>query len=347
MSCLFWCQCLKDFRDELKTSRGGWPEYGKILTFKLIGQIYSSTDTESAIISASSLYLCQCLSRCPIGSFEDVKAGLVVISTLMDYYQLTNPNDSKSGGSVSSRSCQTRVVPEIFIFLRRSLAFLMKQCNGSEQSEEDGKIMGSSSPAATTVSIALASLIQLVLQQYDNFVASPEIFSPTLKDLRTLVTEERGGSFINIDIVYINDMEEKIQNVLSTRQALRWREVGVNLLKSLEPRMETNYTLKTATEQSNAAAGKNAEQLEYKQLQKKARREKKAVARELRRDSQYLSQEKYAAEQVASQARKDLRHANYAQLGEDLGQLNRFVKGEMKIALSGGGSGGGPKRRRG
>ena len=298
---LFWGSCIKNFTVDLldTTSSEGtcWPEYGKILVMKLIGHIFSTSDAENSIIVAASLYLTQCLSLCPLKNNDDIFSGLPIVSILMDY-----------------SSNAPRVFPEALRFLQSSIVLLGKY---------------------DTRCVSMMSVAREVLSRCQDFTAFPEIAQPILRSLKILAamldtTDSKSVGFID-------EMERSIQETTRDRHPLRWREVGLSVQKSVQPRIEINFSLKSKVEKDS--------DMEYKHLQKKARREKKAVMRELRRDSAYLSQEKNKSDLAAAKVRRDERHANFARMEEEVGALNRFVKGE-KIELKGGGSSSGNKGRR-
>jgi len=99
----------------------------------------------------------------------------------------------------------------------------------------------------------------------------------------------------------------------------------------VNPRFQVDYSFKKDV-------SLDKDKLVLKKLNKVAKREKKAVVRELRRDADFLSQEKYKEQRAADEARKAERHANFAWVEEQIGTMNQHVKKE-KGFLTGGGSG--------
>jgi len=107
---LLWGRTLKLMQNQLQkrlrdfvqgTRESCWPSLGQLLLLRLLGHVFAVTDMKHAIVGPASLYLCQCLSQCPVKSYKDVASGLMVSSILIEYN-----NETK------------RVLPECLEFLR-------------------------------------------------------------------------------------------------------------------------------------------------------------------------------------------------------------------------------------
>jgi nucleolar protein 14 len=81
-----------------------WPSLGRLLLLRQAGHVFAVTDYRHSVVGPVTLFLCQCLSQCPVVSVADVASGLLCVSILIDFCK----------GS-------EKVIPECFTFLRSVL----------------------------------------------------------------------------------------------------------------------------------------------------------------------------------------------------------------------------------
>ena len=106
-------------------------------------------------------------------------------------------------------------------------------------------------------------------------------------------------------------VKEAVQHCRQTRAPLRLQEFQDVGIQVIEPRFQGAYAWKKNSVRDQAQ--------EAKMLRKQVRRERKGVARELRRDAAFLTKTKERNSQKRSDARRDVRRKN---LG--------FLEGELK-----------------
>ena len=174
------------------------------------------------------------------------------------------------------------------------------------------------------------------------YVDSQSIRSPNVSDfvINSIACIAAGCFRYDHNICIINDhflIVPPIESKLASREALRWRSVKKLGIETAAPRFQVDYSFKKDV-------GLDKEKVLLKQLNKQAKREHKAVVRELRRDADFLSQEKFKEESAAAEQRKAERNANFAWLEEQVGTMNQHVKKDKGV-LTGGGSGGSKKMR--
>jgi len=135
-------------------------------------------------------------------------------------------------------------------------------------------------------------------------------------------------------------LSETINACLSTRVPLQWRVPEKKNLEMKNPRFTADYTFKKD-------ADPDQDRAKMKQLTRTLKREQKAAMRELRRDSDFLEQQRYAERIAEHESRKDQRHKNFASLESDQADVNREVRmaGKRGVPLKGGGSGAAKKPR--
>ena len=85
-----------------------WPSLGRLLLLRLLGHVFAVTDYNHAIVGSASLFLCQCLSQCPVSSHNDLSSGLLASCILIGYVEETG-----------------RFFPEVFSFTRSVLSLFI------------------------------------------------------------------------------------------------------------------------------------------------------------------------------------------------------------------------------
>jgi hypothetical protein len=85
-----------------------WPSLGRLLLLRLLGHVFAVTDYNHAIVASSSLFLCQCLSQCPVSSHSDLASGMLACCILIGYVEETG-----------------RFFPEVFSFTRSVLSLFI------------------------------------------------------------------------------------------------------------------------------------------------------------------------------------------------------------------------------
>lgn len=55
--------------------RTPWPSLGQLLFFQMVSKIFSTSDYRHIIVESACLFLCQCLSQCPVNSIPDLSSG--------------------------------------------------------------------------------------------------------------------------------------------------------------------------------------------------------------------------------------------------------------------------------
>lgn len=129
-------------------------------------------------------------------------------------------------------------------------------------------------------------------------------------------------------------------SLTSDRDALQWRIPGVKSINVLTPAYDINYAM-----QSKHTTDKNKEKVILQNLNKQLKREQKGAMRELRRDAEFVEQEKFTALNRKKEALRAERIKNYSQLEQDQGVINLQVKIGKGDMIKGGGSTGAKKIR--
>lgn len=340
-----------------------WPALGQLLLFRLLTTVFSVSDYRHIIAESANLFLCQCLSQCPVNGVADLLSGLLCVSLLTDMAQESE-----------------RVAPESIAFLSSTLAvfspmishdmiegpLLQKTFNTktlawirpflSEYSSHSGidithyatgldwKLFsvsdsdideGSKNAALSSVFKMTQQLIRAFSDRHQSHPGFAELVEASLpRNLKLLRPHEAPRLHISFIISHTHLLESLTKQVCDqkrTRQPLQWRRQHKVAIAAKNPRFEVDYKLKKDSDPDEARA-------KLKQLTREKKREEKAAMRELRRDSDFLEQEKYAERRKKLDLMREERHKNFVWLQEEQATVNQQVRkgGEL---LRGGGSG--------
>jgi nucleolar protein 14 len=327
-------QLQKRLRNFRMTGKSAWPSLGSILIMKVVGIVFSTSDFKNAVVSAATLYFAQCLNLCPVYTTRDISSGLLICSILLDYTA-----ESK------------RWIPEISEFLRSVLTVFgngqVAQFTFNVSSVR--ALAGESMSAGVTTSAGTLSwsafnekadsnhilavlqsalkLTEICLSRQEKSCGYPELALPILQAMCSISSDDSK----RVVDSFMKALSSGVSNVLRTRESLCWRVEKKVAMESLAPKFDVDYAFKKET-------GLSKDKLTLKQLNKQAKREHKAVVRELRRDADFLNQEKYKEDKKADDSRKAERYSNFAWLQDQVATMNQHVK-KNKGSLSGGGSG--------
>jgi nucleolar protein 14 len=356
-------QLQKRLRDYAQGERAQscWPSLGRLLLLQLLGRVFSVTDLRNDVVGPASLLLCQCLSQCPVASTADVSSGLLAASVLSSYH-----------------SESRRYIPEVVAFAHTVLSLYLSDAANSRPSENfqgtfsmthlgslrehvskatcsaaEAKVqwfMFSSKAETSTgreglVSVGILntaySLFNDVVTIFQSSCALPEIVAPVMQTLRSIRPQSKPAAFpVWVQERHLSVLERIIslsEKIRSTRQYLQWRKTATTSIEMKTPRFQLDYTFKKDIDPDQDRA-------KVKQLTRQLKREKKAAMRELRRDSDFIDQERYKEQQEAKEFRRAERVKNFAFMEEQQATINLQVRKGNGL-MTGGGSGVAKKAR--
>lgn len=340
-----------------------WPSLGKLFLFRVIGQVFSSTDHRHELIDPAALMMTQYLVQNPVESLADMSKGLLCCAILLEY----------------SSSEAEKVYPEVIAFVTSALLiFTQYQSKVMDRiilstfaREKLGKLRGSTSnnkskkvslegmkwqlfhesssfdqdqEYVSGVLSTIYHLIEQLTQRYKNLTAAPELFCDLIEAMRSLRPHDTPVLPIVFQRRHLAVMEELIittENGKTMRVSLLWRKKATTgttaAVESKAPRFDANYIVKKDHESDK-------DRVKLKQLTRQLKREKKAAMRELRRDSSFLDQERFKEVQQAKTERQAERVKNFAWLEDQQATINQQVRKGGGL-LKGGGSSNAKKPR--
>ena len=325
------------------------------MVMKTMRHVFSISDHHHAIISAATLYLCQCLSQCPIQSAKDIASGLLICTILLEYTSETEP---------------PRLVPEVITYVRTVAQLLLPQESSAKTKskrilhtveddviflrghlsdnvsdsthdcvipweyfrEKSGRVVGDD----FTIGSFNSSLVltDVLAKRHGNDVAAVEILSPLLESWRSVSPQLTPALPTRMQEAYlntVNQLKTAISVAAKSRKPLLWRVQEKKILETLTPKFDANYA-------PTKDVDPDKDRVQMKQMNRQLKREKKAAMRELTRDADFLDQERYKEQLDATNKRKAERAKNFAWMEEQQASLKLQVK-QGKGLLKGGGSG--------
>ncbi len=340
-------QLQKRLRDySLGNRESCWPSLGRLLLLQLLGHVFSVTDLKNEIVGPAALFLCQCVAQCPVATAKELSSGLLACSVLLNYTAetkrfvpeiLTFVNSSVASflpeALSSKKQFQTTFNPTSLSWLRASAA----ACHVSSGSQKVAWSTFSSSAQSPAVAASLLhslyTLIGAVLSQYEHSSALPELIEPVLNTLRALKPQSSPVLCGQLQTIHADLLERIIsesQKRRAGRTPLQWRKATTVSIDMKNPRFQLDYTFKKDTDPDE-------ERVKLKQLNRQFKREKKAAMRELRRDSDYIDQERFKETSEASEKRREERVKNFGWMEDQQATVNMQVR-QGKGLMKGGGS---------
>lgn len=355
---------LRDYvQGTLKTTC--WPSLGQLLLLQVLGSVYSVTDFRNSMVVSMSMFLCQCLTQCPIASLQDLSHAVLacsiqmgftaemkrfvpevitVVSSILSAFGPAATSTLPKWSKIVNRDALSAWVVES----NRQGAVLLASSKTAGTEWADFKwdyfsdlaggakgtalhgIVDRNPYGALAVIHALAVIVRDCHRRYSLYSSYSEIMSPISAVLGAVVTtifpSELKISFEQLK----QSISDTISSCRSARKPLAWRGKVTTAIPSLVPRYEVNYTMKKDMDPDQA-------RVQVKQLQRQVKREKKAAMRELRRDADFVGQETYKAQQAVKERKRAERNSNFAWMEQEQGVINEQVRkgGEL---LRGGGS---------
>jgi nucleolar protein 14 len=155
-----------------------------------------------------------------------------------------------------------------------------------------------------------------------------------IETLRALRPQDSPSLVTPLQAKHVQLLEKLVKQVEQQQQLrtpLQWRVEGIKSVAVKNPSYTPDYTFKKDMDPDQNRA-------KLKQLNRQLKRENKAAMRELRRDSDFIDQERFKRVSAESKQRQEERHKNYATLTDSVGELNKQMR-MSKGAAKGGGSG--------
>ena len=341
-----------------------WPSPADLAFFKAIQLVFPVTDFEHPIVSSAQLLLGQYISQSPIRGPRDVIACLCTCQIFLDFCE-----DAK------------RFTPEVFLAIEalttQALNFnnhktdqrsayvvskiLQTSFNGERVSQlnwlregllKDLDIINDSTNE-NQKNILTTSMMSYKSQ--NTVTTNPECCNLILKSLLDLCEQLATiySSLPSIDIHLericsaLNHCEfakktfDKlnlcINHCQSCRKPLQLLNIPAKFIKIMDPLFIENYKM------VKDGHDPDKYRVEVKRLRKQANRERKGVARELRKDAQFIADHRMKNKMERMNELQSERIHNFNLLGQQAGEMNKAIR---EFGATGGGTSGADMRGR-
>ena len=383
-------QLQKKLRDYIQGEHTNscWPSLGRLLLLKLLSHIFSISDYRHAVVGASSLYLCQALTQCPVTCTSDIASGLLTVSVLLGYsvgsgkfipechifitsilslYSVSNEQNNKVTNDTTKSAnslapIQRTVIASRFKWLRASISQSFHEDNVDTTSGVDilfidkkmkweyfqdrhqydiANDIGVKKINALNISVSVLNtthhLLSHLSQQLKTSVTYPEIFDPIISVMNNIYPHHLPSfqrEYLTSHVILQEQLTLQANNIRSSRKPINFISTGKISIEVKNPRYQVDYTMKKDVDPDE-------DRVKLKQLNRQVKREQKAAMRELRRDSEFLDQERHKERTEAKDLLRAERNKNFSWMEDQQATINqqvRMAKGKRN-ALSGGGSG--------
>lgn len=318
----------------------------RLILLRVLGHVFSVTDFEHSIAAAASLFLSQCLNQCPVSSVSDISSGIFVCTLLLDFTSETKkvlPEVATflcslvAGLGVRPGALQGTFSMHLLPALRKSLG--QQQVSSEEFPAIHFKFFETEGSAADDASLFTPALLRTVqrlshhlVTRFSQNVASIELLEPLVRELRALRPQDIPSfphivqeAHVELLTAAVNALDSATQ-----RKGLHWRPVIKSSLSSKAPRFEMNYSMKKDKDEDRDRA-------KLKQLGRQLKRETKSTMREIRRDADFLDQERFREDTERKERLRDERGKNFAWMESEQATINQQVR-MGKGLMKGGGS---------
>ncbi|CAN6324011.1 unnamed protein product [Urochloa humidicola] len=329
--------------------KSSWPNLKTLLLLRLWSLTFPCSDFRHAVATPMLLLMCEYLMRCPIQSGRDVAVGSFLCSMV-----LVATKDSKKFCPEAMTFLQSLLVTSLkgklgthlhnqindqFMELKTPKPWLSIQGHVNEVNPVNVlEIMGmdtdapyfSSDNFKAGVLRSVAECLRGFVIIHEELSSFPEIFLPISSLLQEILDKsEVPGLLQDIFHEVIDLIKKRGDEHHASREPLRMRKKLPEPIKQLNPKFEESYI-------KGLDYDPDRDRAQRKKLNKRLKSEKKAAARELRKDNHFLYAVKEKERIKQEQEKAEKAGKNLAFLQE---QESAFKSGQL-------GKGKGRKRRR-
>ncbi|KAG0321587.1 nucleolar complex protein 14 [Dissophora globulifera] len=285
-------------------TESGFPKADKLTFFRILGQIYSTSDFQHQVITPAQFLMSQYLGQCQVSSVKDLVSGLMLCNLFLDYQTLSK-----------------RAVPEAINFLSASLVYLAPKGTFEDVDSLPGQfpIFEINKPALqmltkelqaveverlsmsmfkmkdaaldknrykVSVMSAAADLLTKYALLYSSTSAFKELFDGPIGLLQRLAAIPDFSPSLQQQLSKSLDRIQKLNTFSSdSRAPLQMQAHKPVPIASYVPKFEEGYSLDKHYDPDVERAQAHKLQVQYK-------KEKKGAIRELRKDAQFVAREK-------------------------------------------------------
>lgn len=245
------------------------------------------------------------------------QAAAQVTEPLTEAEELVREGSDAASSSQSPPPASTRVPWACF-----------KKASSSSASEHDPV-------TAAGIFSATHRLVTMLLKKFRRSDALPELMGPLVDTLRAVRPHDSPRMPDALMLAHVTQLEATVtatSTKRSSRARLQWRKPVKEAIEGKNPRFQVDYKLKKDVDPDE-------ERVKVKQLNRQLKREQKAAMRELRRDADFLEQEKHREQEEVKSKLREERNRNFAWMESEQASINQQVRMGKGLLHKGGGSG--------
>ncbi|KAK9765272.1 nucleolar complex protein 14 [Basidiobolus ranarum] len=321
-------------------TKSGMPSADELLTFKLYGHIFPTSDLQHVVITPLMLMIGQYLGQCSIRNGRDLLSGLFLSNIVLEFQSLSK-----------------RIVPEAHNFLLSALYHLapleqsetipgwfplIDEYFGKWTEELDNTKLKSAKPQLINFGELLASskvtpeffetaefratalkmIVHLIGESavlYCSTAAFLELFTPALELIRSVQQKKFSTELKKV----FSDVEDKLARLLKhatdRRKPLQLQKHKAIAIASYLPKFEENYSI-------DKHYDPDRERSEMNKLKNQFKKERKGAIRELRKDNQFVARERIKTVKEKDVAYHSKMRSIMGNLSEAQGEMNKADK---------------------
>ncbi|KAF9908923.1 nucleolar complex protein 14 [Lobosporangium transversale] len=315
----FEAELIKDLASETKS---GFPTIDKLTFFRILGEIYSTSDFQHQVITPAQLLMSQYLGQCQIKSFKDLASGLMLCNLFLDYQKLSKRVIPEAINFLSSALVYLAPkgtfgddldkLPGLFPIQELDIASLQMTISGLGSIEverlsiglfkKNGNVLENNKYKVSAMSAAADLLMKYALL-YASTSAYKEMFEGPIGLLKILSSSK---SIDNQNLNFSSSLKDRLSASLDRIQKLESFSTDSRAplqlqahkpvpIASYVPKFEEGYSL-------DKHYDPDVERAQAHKLQMQVKKEKKGAIRELRKDAQFVAREKLKDQREKDQA---------------------------------------------
>ncbi|XP_052770392.1 nucleolar protein 14-like isoform X2 [Mya arenaria] len=297
-----------------KAGRGLYPGLDTLMMFKLVSQLFPTSDFRHEVTTSAMVFMCQILGQSPVNHGRDILAGQLLCTLCLEYVSLSKryipevvnflhgllfyASNKKPNKLADVRPPFRPVGGNINLLQVASKTDKLETIKWSLQTmmtpEVDIEMYNTDQFKLTAINTTLGLLLEFS-KMYKDLMTFREIFEPVVSMCKCLPTDNYPESIQTRIELLVSQCEEYSSK---SRQPLAMQKKKPKPLKMFEPKVEEKFDGRKKGRRGTKDFN------EKQKLLHKYKKEMKGAARELKKDTRFLAREKLRDQMSKDEARK-------------------------------------------
>jgi len=334
--------CLPPRVNENSSYSPPWPSMHHIMPFKMIKQLFPTSDYSHPVTSPALIFMSRLLQNCQIASVRDIKTGLTVSTFLYEYIcfskrfipevlnflacalasalpksVIVKPDMQKavSTRKFTRRSCML-LVPQDYAVSSDQLLTLSHQVDEEETTDE----LKYECLRTTVKLVLMFTELYKEMPCYDIIFRAHSTISSEL-----LAHASYGGDLKQL----LTELVEKVNSKQMTYKRMSFGPRKPAMLKMFEPKL---YEF-TGDPFSKRSKNMTSDRRETERLRAKMKDERKGAMREIRKDSRFVAEYRQQKQAEHDTHRTDIAKAIKGDLANQEGAYKQICRKKIRLGL--------------